>query len=314
MAAEFEPAYLKLLRSGELQDRVHRAYEHLERCDLCARRCYVNRLSTTRGAVCRTGERAVVNSFGAHHGEEDPLRGSRGSGTIFFAWCNLRCEFCQNWEISWEGAGREVEPQELANMMLQLQARGCHNINFVSPSHVVAQVLSGVLIAAEDGLRLPIVYNTGGYDSHEALALLDGVVDIYMPDMKYGGSAVARRFSRIREYATINQAVVKEMHRQVGDLVLDDKGIAQRGLLVRHLILPDDLAGTEEVLRFLAEAVSPNTYINIMGQYHPAFRAHRHPGLDRTITSEEYQAGFELAKRFGLRRLDQRRPRAWLGF
>lgn len=314
MSTEFEPRYLKLLRSGELQDTVRLAYEHLERCDLCARHCYVNRRATTRGAVCRTGERAVVSSFGTHHGEEDPLRGWRGSGTIFFAWCNLRCEFCQNWEISWKGSGREVEPQELASMMLQLQARGCHNINFVSPSHVVAQTLAGVLIAAEAGLRLPIVYNTGGYDSQEALALLDGVVDIYMPDMKYGDSDVARRYSRVRDYTTVNQAAVKEMHRQVGDLVLDDRGIAQRGLLVRHLILPDDLAGTEKVLRFLAEEISPQTYINLMGQYRPAFRAHRHPGLDRSITSQEYQRAFELADRYGLHRLDQRRPRTWLGF
>lgn len=312
MSTEFEPAYLSLLRSGELKERVRLAYEHLEDCDLCARYCHVNRRETIRGAVCRTGERAVVSSYGAHHGEEDPLRGWRGSGTIFFSWCNLRCAFCQNWEISWKGIGREVEPEELASMMLDLQDQGCHNINFVSPSHVVAQILAAVLIAAQAGLRLPLVYNTGGYDSPEALVLLDGVIDIYMPDLKYGDPHIARKYSRVRDYPAINQAAVREMHRQVGDLVLDDNGVAQRGLLVRHLILPDGLAGTEEVLRFLAQEVSTNTYINLMAQYRPAYRAHEHPPLDRPITGDEYRQAFELADKYGLHRLDQRRLRAWL--
>ncbi|MFQ5854184.1 MAG: radical SAM protein [Anaerolineae bacterium] len=310
----FEPAYVSLLRSGELKERVRVAYQHLEDCDLCARYCYVNRRETTRGAVCRTGERAVVSSYGAHHGEEDPLRGRRGSGTIFFAWCNLRCAFCQNWEISWKGVGREVEPEEIASMMLKLQDQGCHNINFVSPSHVVAQILTGVLIAAEAGLRLPLVYNTGGYDSPEALALLDGVIDIYMPDLKYSDPDIARKYSRVRDYPAINWAAVKEMHRQVGDLVLDDNGVALRGLLVRHLILPEGLAGTDAVLRYIAEEISPNTYINLMSQYRPAYRAHEHPVLDRSITSDEYRQVFELAEKYGLRRLDQRRARAWMIF
>ena len=198
--------------------------------------------------------------------------------------------------------------------MLQLQGQGCHNINFVSPSHVVAQILAAVLIAAEAGLHIPLVYNTGGYDSPEALELLDGVVDIYMPDMKYADPEVARKYSRVRNYPEVNQAAVKEMHRQVGDLVQDENGVAQRGLLVRHLILPDGLAGTEEILRFLAEEISTNTYINIMDQYRPAYRAPEHEPLNRPITGDEYQEALRLAEKVGLRRLDQRRSLAWLLF
>jgi putative pyruvate formate lyase activating enzyme len=306
MPKAFEPAYLRLLHAGALSERVHLAYQHLEDCDLCARSCHVNRRQTITGAVCRTGERAVVHGFGSHHGEEDPLRGWRGSGTIFFSWCNLRCEYCQNWDISWKGIGDEVEPKAIARMMLQLQDRGCHNINFVSPSHVVAQILAAVHLAAEDGLRLPLVFNTGGYDSLETLALLDGVIDIYMPDMKYSDATVARQYSHIPNYPQVNQAAVKEMHRQVGDLVLDENGLAQRGLLVRHLVLPAGLAGTQEILRFIAEEISPHTYVNIMAQYRPYFRVHEHLPLDRPISRGEYRQALELAAQYGLRRLDQR--------
>jgi putative pyruvate formate lyase activating enzyme len=306
MSTAFEPAYLGLLRTGELQERVRIAYQHLEDCDLCARYCHVNRRQTIKGAVCRTGERAVVDGFGPHHGEEDPLRGWRGSGTIFFSWCNLRCIYCQNWQISWKGMGHEVEPEDIAGMMLQLQDHGCHNINLVSPSHVVAQILAAVQIAAAGGLRLPLVYNTGGYDSPEALALLDGVIDIYMPDMKYSDATIARQYSHVPNYPAVNQAAVKETHRQVGDLVLDEHGLAQRGLLVRHLILPGGLAGTEKVLKFIAEEISPNTYINLMAQYLPCFRASEHPPLDRPISRNEYRQAYQLAAKYGLRRLDQR--------
>ncbi len=305
--AAFRPAYLALVHSGELARRVEDAYRHMEDCDLCARYCRVNRRLTLEGVACRTGEKAVVNSCGAHHGEEAPLSGWAGSGTIFFSWCNLRCVFCQNWEISQRGIGREVEPKELADMMLELQAQGCHNINLVSPSHVVAQILAGVLIAARAGLRLPLVYNTGGFDSPEALALLDGVIDIYMPDMKYADSATAHRYSHVRGYWEVNQAAVLEMHRQVGELVLDDRGIAQRGLLVRHLVLPGDLANTDQVLAFIAEKISPATYINLMDQYFPCYRAYDHPPLDRPITIDEYGSALELAARHGLSRLDSGR-------
>ncbi len=306
LAAAFEPAYLSLLRRGELSSRIEQAYQHLEDCDLCARYCHMIRRETIKGAVCRTGERAVVNSFGPHHGEEDSLRGTNGSGTIFFSWCNLRCVFCQNWEISHKGMGREVEPDELADMMLNLQQRGCHNINFVTPSHVVAQIIAAVDIAAQKGLRIPLVYNTGGYDSPEALALLDGIIDIYMPDMKYGDSAIARKYSKVRNYVEINFAAVREMHRQVGDLQLDSKGVALRGLLVRHLVLPDHLAGSETILAFLADEISSNTYLNLMDQYHPCYRADENPPLDRCLTIDEFKAALQLTKKYGLTRLDQR--------
>jgi putative pyruvate formate lyase activating enzyme len=318
MAERFEPAYVQLLHSGELQRRMREAYARLEACDICARECGVNRRqsasrSTQAGAACRTGELAVVSSAGPHFGEEDPLVGTGGSGTIFFSWCNLRCQYCQNAEISQLGHGRPVEPEDLARMMLDLQSQGCHNINFVSPSHVVPQVLAGLLIAAQAGLRLPLVYNTGGYDSLKTLALLDGVVDIYMPDMKYADPAVARRYSKISNYPAANQAVVKEMHRQVGDLVTDERGVAQRGLLVRHLVLPDGLAGTAEIVQFLRDEVSPDTYINVMAQYRPCYRAHELPPLNRRITDGEYAEAVRQAHEAGLR-LDQRRPRliwAW---
>jgi len=299
-------AYLSLAASGELAKRVEAAYRHLEDCDLCARYCRVNRRKGIEGAVCRTGERAVVASHGAHHGEEDPLRGWGGSGTIFFSWCNLRCVFCQNWDISQRGVGRAVEPREIADMMLELQAAGCHNINLVSPSHVVAQIIAAASDAAARGLRLPFVYNTGGYDSPEALALLDGIIDIYMPDMKYGDSAIARKYSKVRNYVDVNRAAVKEMHRQVGDLMLDEHGIAQRGLLVRHLAMPHGIAGTEQVLSFLADEISTNTYLNLMDQYRPCHRAHEFPDLDRPITSEEYREALAIAARHGLARLDRR--------
>ena len=302
----FTPAYLALLDTGELANRTRQAWQHLQDCDLCARYCHVNRRKTTKGAVCRTGEQAIVNSFGPHHGEENPLRGRQGSGTIFFSWCSMRCVFCQNWEISHKGMGHKAEPEELANMILELQSRGCHNINFVTPSHVVAQIIAAVDIAAQNGLRLPLVYNTGGYDSLEALQLLDGIIDIYMPDMKYGDSNVARKYSKVRNYVEVNFAAIKEMHRQVGDLQLNENGVAQRGLLVRHLVLPANLSGTEKVLAFLAREISENTYLNLMDQYHPCYRANEYALLARPITTAEYHHALELAEQYGLHRLDRR--------
>jgi putative pyruvate formate lyase activating enzyme len=310
MVVDFRPDYLELLSSGELERRVAEAYRHLSICDVCAWECPVDRRAGKIG-VCQTGVRAKVSSYGPHMGEEDPLRGRRGSGTIFFTRCNLRCQFCQNHDISQTDAGYEVGPEELAHMMLDLQARGCHNINLVSPSHVVPQIMAGVLVAAQAGLRIPLVYNTGGYDSMAMLRLLDGVIDIYMPDMKYGDAKIARKYSKIRDYPRVNQAAVKEMHRQVGDLLIDENGLAQRGLLVRHLVLPENLAGTGQVVRFLAEEISINTYLNLMDQYRPSFRAHHYPELNRRISNREFQEAVDMAHQAGLYRLDQRRPLFW---
>jgi len=306
---EFEAAYVKLLRTGELQQRVEEARSILEECRLCGRECGVNRLETTKGAVCRTGDKAVVSSFNAHFGEEDPLVGQHGSGTIFFTNCNLKCQFCQNYEISQLGEGREVEPEELAAMMLHLQGRNCHNINFVSPTHVIPQILEALLIAAEKGLRVPLVHNSGGYDSLEALELLDGIVDIYMPDMKYADAEVGRTYSKVEDYPSVNQAGVKEIHRQVGDLTMDDQGIAQRGLLVRHLVLPNNLAGTGDIVQFLAEEISPETYLNVMAQYRPTYKDHQYPEINRRPSAQEMEKAVELALAAGLTRLDERKAR-----
>jgi putative pyruvate formate lyase activating enzyme len=303
---DFQPAYLALLRSGELARRVEAAQERLARCNLCAWGCGANRRAGRLG-MCKTGPLARVSSFFPHLGEENCLRGWRGSGTIFFSRCNLRCQFCQNHAISAEGEGHDVEPDEIAAMMLQLQALGCHNINFVSPSHVVAPILAAVWIAAQAGLRLPLVYNTGGYDSLTALALLDGVIDIYMPDMKYADPGIARRYSKIPDYPARNRAAVREMHRQVGDLQIDPQtGLATRGLLVRHLVLPGGLAGTAEIARFLAEEISRETYINVMGQYHPAYRAAAEDlgPLSRRVRLSEVAEARQAVRAAGLHRLD----------
>ena len=304
MEKVFRPAYLELLKNGELRRRVSLAYDHLSSCKLCGWDCKVDRLGGKLG-VCRTGDAARISSYGPHLGEEDPLRGWRGSGTIFFTRCNLRCQFCQNHDISQTDYGDLVEPEALAAVMLELQTYGCHNINLVSPTHVVPQILAAVLLAAQAGLTLPLVYNTGGYDSLEALALLDGIVDIYMPDMKYANAQIALHYSKIRRYPEVNQVAVREMHRQVGDLVIDERGLAQRGLLIRHLILPNGLAGTEDTMHFLANEISKNTYVNIMDQYRPAYQAQRYPRLNRRITREEYVSAVETAYQSGLFRLNR---------
>lgn len=305
MAKEIVPAYVSLLDNGRFDEQLRRAFSRMRHCDLCPRHCRVDRLRGIRGAWCRTGSRAVVASFGAHFGEERPLVGQRGSGTIFFGHCNLACVFCQNWDISQAGSStRPVSPETLAAMMLSLQQQGCHNINLVSPTHVVAPILAAVRLAARRGLRLPLVYNTGGYDSPETLALLDGIVDIYMPDMKFSDSAIAAPLIGVPDYAEVNRAAVAAMHRQVGDLIIDGQGIARRGLLVRHLVLPGNLAGTDRIATFLAEQISPDTYLNLMDQYHPCYRANRYPPLDRRPTPAELRQARRWSEECGLWRFD----------
>lgn len=299
----FQAAYRKLLESGELKTRIQTLTDDLKSCEICPRDCRVNRTEGELGS-CRVGRRALVSSAGPHYGEEDPLRGWRGSGTIFFAGCNLHCRYCQNASISQRAAGDPVEPRELGEIMLDLQDRGCHNINLVSPTHVAAQILEALFHAARGGLKIPLVYNSGGYDKQSTLKLLDGVVDIYMPDMKYADERIARKFSAVEDYPRINREAVLEMHRQVGDLQLSPEGLAQRGLLVRHLLLPEGSAGTEQILEFLAEKVSQNTYLNLMDQYRPAYRADLFPVLRKRITRREYEEAVEQAKNLGLRRLD----------
>jgi len=303
--ADRRPGYVQLLVSGELERRAAEAFSRMAACTLCARRCGVARLDGEKGA-CNTGVAAVVCSHHPHYGEEAPLVGRGGSGTIFFSWCNLGCRFCQNCEISAFGEGREVSAGDLVEAMLGLQSIGCHNINFVSPSHVVPQILAGLVLAAEAGLVVPLVYNTGGYDALETLELLDGIVDIYMPDMKFADPSVGQRCCEVPDYPEVNQAAVREMHRQVGDLITDENGVAVRGLLVRHLVLPEGLAGTEEIARFLAGEISPNTYLNVMAQYRPCHEAHAMPPLDRRPSSAEYADAVRAAQDAGLTRLDGR--------
>ena len=302
--SEYQPAYAALWRSGVLHERVEAARARLVHCALCPRECGVNRTAGERGH-CRTGRLARVASFGPHYGEEAPLVGRGGSGTIFFSCCNLDCVFCQNWDISHEDKGDEVSAEELAAMMLALEQRGCENINLVSPTHVAAQILEALELAAAAGLRLPLVYNTGGYDALPTLELLRGIVDIYMPDAKYSSNAVGARYSGVPDYVDRNRAAIKEMHRQVGDLVTDERGVAKRGLLVRHLVLPGGLAGSEDVALFLAREVSRHTYVNIMHQYRPAGAAARYPELSRRLAPREYARAVAAACAAGLTRLDK---------
>jgi putative pyruvate formate lyase activating enzyme len=296
-------AYQQLYSDNQLHDRVVEAVSRLASCTLCPRRCQVDRLSGEEGK-CHTGRWAVVSSCGPHFGEEGCLVGSGGSGTIFFTHCNLRCIFCQNYSISQAGEGVGVSSQELARMLLSLQQRGCHNINLVSPSHVVPQILEALELAAAKGLSLPLVYNTGGYDSVDTLRLLDGVVDIYMPDMKYADEETARRYSGVGDYPRVNQQAVREMHRQVGDLEVGRDGVAMWGLLVRHLVLPGGLGGTRYIAEFLVREVSPNTHVNIMAQYHPVYRAWEYPELSRSPSPGELREAVRVAQEEGLSRLD----------
>ncbi|MFH1673571.1 MAG: radical SAM protein [Pseudomonadota bacterium] len=304
--SRFEPAYIKTSRAGKLKEKIKRANAILSECKLCPRQCGVNRLEGEVG-VCRTGKDAVVASYDPHFGEEDPLVGRHGSGTVFFSNCNLLCIFCQNYDISHQGVGREVLPEELAKNFLALQSMGCHNINFVTPTHVVPQILSALEIAIEGGLHLPLVYNSSGYDLYETLQILDGIIDIYMPDFKFWDPNAAKALCNASDYPEVARKALKEMHRQVGDLVINDEGLAERGLLIRHLVLPEGLAGTRDIMRFLAKEISRNSYVNVMAQYRPCGQAHKMPQLNRGLSGDEYGDAVRAAKEEGITRLDQRK-------
>jgi putative pyruvate formate lyase activating enzyme len=306
-ASDFEPAYLALHRRGELQRRAEEAVRGLKECRVCPRDCRVDRLAD-KTAVCQTGRYAQVSSYFPHLGEEDCLRGWQGSGTIFFNMCNLRCVFCQNFDISQGQRGREAGPLTLAIMMLELQEAGCHNINFVTPEHVVPQVLEALVVAVEAGLRLPLVYNTSAYDSMESLRLLDGVIDIYMPDFKLWDSQLTLHYLKAKDYAEAARQVLKEMHRQVGPLKFDEDGLAKRGVLVRHLVMPGLDGETRRILQFLAEEVAADTYVNVMNQYRPAGKVtdQKYAEINRSLNNSEYRQAVQTAQEFGLR-LDQRR-------
>jgi putative pyruvate formate lyase activating enzyme len=300
------PSYLGLHRSGELARRAQQAVDSLADCALCGRQCHVDRSQRVgAGAYCHGGRQAYVSSVFPHPGEEVCLTGSGCSGTIFFSRCNLRCVFCQNFGISWQGHGRPVQPQQLAGMMLDLQNDGCHNINLVTPSHVVPQILEALPLAVEQGLHLPLVYNTGGYDRVETLRLLEGVVDIYMPDFKFWDPETSKQLADAEDYAQVARRAIQEMHRQVGDLVLDEAGLARRGLLVRHLVMPGGLEETRQILRFLANEISRDTFVNIMPQYRPEGLASQYESINRPLTLTEYSQAMAIAEEEGLRRFDQ---------
>lgn len=299
----FEPGYIKLYETGKLQEIADILAAFYENCRLCPRECGVNRTKGERG-TCSAGARVKVCSAHPHFGEERPLVGRGGSGTIFFSHCSLLCLYCQNWEISHEAEGQEISDEELAGMMMRLQKTGCHNINVVTPTHYLPNITRALVYAVEKGLHIPLVYNTGGYERVEILALLDGIVDIYLPDYKYSDGKIAAKFSRggsgVKDYPEKAKAALKEMHRQVGVLKTDEYGIALRGLMIRHLVLPNDLAGTGPFLKFVSEELNPATYVNIMAQYRPCFQAHRYPGLSRGIYPGEYQKALLLARKYKL--------------
>ncbi|MFZ3047793.1 MAG: radical SAM protein [Desulfatirhabdiaceae bacterium] len=298
-----EPSYLKLHRKGLLLSRVEQCLGLLKDCCLCPRKCHADRLSGELG-VCRTGIWAKVASFHPHFGEEAPLSGSGGSGTIFFSSCNLFCSFCQNSHISHLGKGDVVTPDHLADMMLHLMKLGCHNINLVTPTHVIPQILQALVLAVEQGLNLPLVYNSGGYDLVDTIKILDGIVDIYMPDFKFWNDEWAIRYCQAPDYRQHAMAAIREMHRQVGDLILDQAEIASRGLLVRHLVMPNGIAGTGEIMTFLAREVSRDTTVNIMAQYHPCGKADSDPNINRRITLSEYAAAVQDAVAAGIHLLE----------
>lgn len=294
------PSYLNISKR-ELALRIEKLFKVLEKCQICPRKCQVNRLKKEKG-FCQLGELPMVSAYHPHFGEESVLVGTSGSGTIFFTSCNLTCVYCQNYEISQLRMGKEISFERLADLMIELQNLGCHNINLVTPTPQVPQILKALQIAIEKGLKLPLIYNTNAYDSIKTLKLLEGIIDIYMPDAKYSDDEISFKYSNIPNYFETMKAVIKEMHSQVGDLIINEKGIALRGLLIRHLVLPNNLAGSEKIFQFLAKEISKNTFLNIMDQYYPTYRAFEFPELSRRITEKEFKNAIYLAKRVGLKR------------
>ena len=297
----FIPSYISLFEKGELTQRVKLLKEFLKECRLCPRECHVNRMDGEIG-VCQAGSELTISSAFPHFGEEPPLVGSHGSGTIFLTHCNLRCIFCQNYDISHLGRGERITSSDMARVMVRLQEMGCHNINFVTPTHYAPQIVASLPEAIEKGLRLPIVYNCSGYESIEVIRLLEGIVDIYMPDAKYLDERYSKRFSNAPDYPDVIKKVLKEMHRQVGDLTLNDKGIAEQGLLIRHLVMPGGVASSEAMLKFIAEEISVHSYVNIMEQYRPEYQADEYPEINRRITHKEYLEAIQWAKQYHLYR------------
>lgn len=293
--------YLDLYESGELGRRIEKLNEILSNCHLCPRECRVNRAQGEKGD-CKSTRELMVSSTGPHFGEENELVGRGGSGTIFLSYCSLRCLYCQNFEISHLGQGKVISTEELARGMLHLQSMGCHNINFVTPTHFTPQIVEGIKIAIEKGLKLPIVYNCGGYEKVETLRLLEGIVDIYMPDVKYSEADPAKKFSNAPDYFEVCKEALNEMHRQVGDLKVSEEGIAERGLLIRHLVLPNNLAGSKAVLRFIAEKLSRESYVNIMPQYRPRYKASLYPEINRPPRLGEFNEALQMAEELGLHR------------
>lgn len=307
------PAYLNLYQDGTLGRRLEKLLKTMEACCLCPRACGANRLKGETG-FCQTGRHARVASYNAHYGEEAPLVGKHGSGTVFMSGCNLMCSFCQNYDISHHSEGVEIAPEQMAGMMMELARRGCHNINFVTPTHVIPQIVEALIPAIEQGLRLPLVYNSGGYESTKTLARLDGIFDMYMPDFKFWDETWSARFCHAPDYREKATSAIREMHRQVGDLILDDDGIAAQGLLVRHLVMPNHVAGTHKVTAWIAQEISPNTYVNIMDQYRPCGSAHDDEPINRRLTQTEFREALQWAAQAGLTRLDKReRPRIIFG-
>ncbi|MFA5275337.1 MAG: radical SAM protein [Candidatus Omnitrophota bacterium] len=293
------PSYLETFNSGKLQQITGEAFKMLESCSICPRKCKVNRKEGKVG-FCKTALKAKVCSSLSHHGEEPPVSGNNGSGTIFFSHCNMACAYCQNYEFSQLGQGREVSDEELADLMLQLQKEGCHNINFVTPTHVMPQILKSLLIAIPQGLHIPLVYNTGGYELPEIIKLLDGIVDIYLVDMRYGDNSMAIQYSSAPRYPEYNQASLKEMHRQTGVAVIDKKGIIKRGVIIRHLVLPNGISGTRSIMKFISEELSPETYISLMSQYLPYYKAREFPDISRRLKEKEYTQAQDIMHNFGL--------------